>query len=142
VGTSPSFHRVHQGAAHFRVVREVDPTEAGVVRTPCLIGLMVDDGSHAPHDFSFAQSQEIIHVAEIEGCVFLRVERVERVFQKVGHGVRTVLVQFVVEAYERFQLTASRYFFNGYSRHVIYVKWSINCGDAQTCKYSLFFINS
>ena len=117
MGTPPCLHRLQQGTTHLPVVHEIDPTETGVVRPPCLVGLMIDDGGHPPHDFPVAQGQEEIGLTKVEGRVFPGIERVERVFQEIGHGIRTILVKLVVEADKGFQLAAGGYFLYCYSRH-------------------------
>ena len=88
------------GAADFEVVDEVNPAKPDFLPAPVLVGSRVDDGGHATDRLSVPACQEVGCLAEAEGGVAARVEGLERVFEQVGHGLRAVAVQLIVEADE------------------------------------------
>ena len=99
---SPFLYCLQQFLGNFQVIDEIYPSEAYVFLIPMFVGTAVDDGSHASHDLLAAKGQEALHVAELQRGILLGIEGVQRVFQKIGYGIRTILVQFPVEANEFF----------------------------------------
>ena len=89
---SPFFHGANQGIGDFRIIDEVYPAEADFLFVPGLVCLVVDDGSYTSYDFTFPISQEIVGFTKFECSVFLLVEGVEHVIEKVGDGIRVVFV--------------------------------------------------
>ncbi len=89
---SPFFHGAYQGIGYFRIVDEVYPPEAYFLLVPGLVCLVVDDGSYTSYDFTFPIGQKIVGFTEFECSVFLLVEGIEHVVEKVGDGIRVVFV--------------------------------------------------
>ena len=118
----PVFGLAQQGTAHFQIVDEINPAEASRLFVPRAVGLVVDDTSHASHDFSVASRQKVFGLAEFEGRVLLRVVGVEHILEQVGHGKSVVLIEFVVEADELFELRTVLHFGDFYRHGVLQVK--------------------
>ena len=99
-----------QGAQHFFVFDEVEPAETDDVLS--VVGLVVDDGCHAAHDFIVSISQEAVSLAEVVGSVFLGVEGVVFVAFKGGHPIGAVFVQMQWKSHKLFQLLVTFHFFD------------------------------
>ena len=118
----PVFGLAQQGTAHLQIVDEINPAEASRLFVPRAVGLVVDDTSHTSHDFSVASRQKVFSLAEFEGRVLLRVVGVEHILEQVGHGKSVVLIEFVVEADELFELRTVLHFGDFYRHGVLQVK--------------------
>ena len=99
---APVGHRVNQGLEHLFVFDEVEPPEAHEMLL--VVGLVVDDGCHAPHDLLAAIGQETVGLAEVVGTVLLWVEGVILVAFKGWHPVGAVLVKAEGKRHKHFQL--------------------------------------
>ena len=118
----PVFGLSKQCAAYFQIVDEINPAEASRLFVPRAVGLVVDDTSHTSHDFSVAPRQIVIGLAEFEGGILLWVVGVEHILEQVGHGKSVILIEFVVEADELFELRTVLHFGDFYRHGVLQVK--------------------
>ena len=118
----PVFGLTQQGAAHFQIVDEIDPSEARRLFVPRAVGLVVDDARHTPHDFPVASRQVEIGFAKFKRRVLFRVVCVEHILEQIGHGVSVVLIEFVVEADELFELRTVLHFGDFYRHEVSQVR--------------------
>ena len=109
------FDGFQQGAAHLHIVDEIDPSEAHTLPLPLLVGLMVDDGSHAAHHLSVLVGQEVFGLTEVEGGVLLSVQRRHVVAEKRRHIVRIAFIKVVMKLHEPFQVVFTLYFSYFYS---------------------------
>ena len=82
---SPLLHGFYQGAAHLFVVHKVNPAKANVLGGPGVVGLVVDDGSHAAHNLPLTPGEEIVGLAKLKCGVVLLVEGAEHVVEEVGY---------------------------------------------------------
>ena len=98
--TSICFNGIQQRTAHLQVVDEVYPSEPDALALPFFIGLMVDDGSHSAHQLSVFECHEVVGLTEVEGCVFLFVQRRHVVAEQGGNIVFVTLIQVVMEFHE------------------------------------------
>ncbi len=97
---APGFHCVEESLRHLYVVNEIYPSKAHVLPGELLVGALVDDGSHASHDFAILISHEILRLAEVKGHVLVTAECVH-VIKKQSRGIVGVaLVKVIVEIYE------------------------------------------
>ena len=71
-----------QGAAHFQVVDEVNPSESHALALPTLVGTVVDDGCHASHEFPFLVGEVVFCLTEFESGIFILAQRVHVVAEK------------------------------------------------------------
>ena len=68
---APLFYGVDKGCAHLHVVNKVYPAKAHRLAVPRLVGTTVDNGSHAAHYFTIAQSQKVVGFTKLEGGILL-----------------------------------------------------------------------
>ena len=87
---SPFFHGANQGIGDFRIIDEVYPAEADFL-FQVWFALWLMMAATSSYDFTFPISQEIVGFTKFECSVFLLVEGVEHVIEKVGDGIRVVL---------------------------------------------------
>lgn len=118
----PLFGGGDKRLADFGVVDEVNPAEAGVVRLPFLVGLMVDDTGYAPYYFFTTQGNEEFGFAEVISRILLGIEGVVHILQKVGHGIRGVFVKLIIETGELFEVGLATYFLDGNSHCCSFLK--------------------
>ena len=89
---SPFLHGADEGFGDFRIVDEVNPSEADVFLVPGLVGLVVDDGGYASYYPVVLVGEEIVSFTELECSILLLVEGVEHVVVKVGDRVGVALI--------------------------------------------------
>ena len=77
-----------------------------------LIGLMVDDGGHAPYQPAIPVSQIILGLAEIKSRVVILAQGVEIVTEQSWRIILVALIQLVMEINESGQVFLCLYLLN------------------------------
>ena len=109
---SPLGNGVEQRLRHLDIVDEIEPSEAHALGLPTLVGLAVDDGSHAPHGLSVAVGHEIVGLAVVERSVLVVAQRKFLVTVEIRHIVRVVTVKIISELDKIAQSLQILYFLN------------------------------
>ena len=94
---SPVFDGFQQGGRYFRVIDEVEPSEADGITVPAFVGPAVDDGGHSTYHLFVLIGQEILCLATLERRVLVAAQSGHFIGIEERHGTVVVAVQVVVE---------------------------------------------
>ena len=89
---SPFNHLVYQCFGHIEIFYEVYPAKAHHFLSPLLIGIAVDDGSHAAHHFIVPESQVQFPVTKSQGRILVT-QRLVFVVLQCGHPFVAVFIE-------------------------------------------------
>jgi hypothetical protein len=82
--------------------------------------MVIDDGNYLANNFALTVSNEELSVTKLKCGIALGIESFQRVLQKIGHGIRAVLIEIIVKAYKILQFALGGYTFNTDSGHIEY----------------------
>ena len=68
---APLFGGIKQRLTHLDIIDEIYPSEAQTLALPLLVGAMIDDCGYASGHLTILVSQEILSLAELEGCILV-----------------------------------------------------------------------
>ena len=86
LGASPVFGSLEEGFGNFEVVDKIDPSKAEVLLAKLLVGSFVDDGGDTARYLPVLVGEEVGSLAEVEGYIFVRAQRVHFV-EEEGRGI-------------------------------------------------------
>ena len=118
------FHCLHQGFRNFRIIDEVNPTKAHTLALPFLVGVMVDDSSHAASHLPVLVGDIVLGLAKLESSVLLLVQRVHVVAEQVRGIIFVSFVKVVVELHKLLQVPSGGHLLDFYCGHFSFVSLS------------------